>query len=46
VDPEPAAVRDGVRRALDAGWDRDEIAAGVRGYAPEWFRERLREVVD
>jgi glycosyltransferase involved in cell wall biosynthesis len=46
VDPGPAAVREGVRRALDTDWDREAISESVQRYGVDRFREELRAVVE
>lgn len=45
VDPQPAAVADGVRRALDRSWDADALEEAARPYGAERFREELRATV-
>lgn len=45
VDPDPAAVAEGIQEALGRKWDRAGIREVAEGYRPELFEKRLREVV-
>lgn len=45
VDPDPAAVAEGIQEALGREWDRARIREVAEGYRPALFEKRLREVV-
>lgn len=46
VEPELAAVEEGITALLARDWDRTSIAEAARAYHPARFREQLEAVVD